>query len=47
MERFIKEWDRVIAKAEDKDDKKLLAKVRIMADRCAAEPHTFLRFVGD
>ena len=47
MERFIKEWDCVIAKAEDQDDKELLAKVRVMANRCEAEPHTFLRFVGD
>jgi hypothetical protein len=47
MERFIQEWDRVMVKAEDKDDKKLLAKVRELAIRCEAEPHTFLRFVGD
>jgi hypothetical protein len=44
---FHKEWDRVIARAEDKDDKELLAKVRVMANRCEAERHTFLRFVGD
>jgi hypothetical protein len=47
MERFIKERDCMIAKAGDKDDKKLLAKVREMANRCEAEAHTFLRFIGD
>jgi len=47
MQLFILEWDRLMRNVTDKEDSRFLQKVREMAERCKAEPHLFLRFVGD
>ena len=47
MRLFIPEWDRLMGNVTDQEDLQFLQKVREMAERCKAEPHIFLRFVGD
>ena len=47
MQLFIPEWDRVMRNVTDEADVEFLSKVRLMAERCMKDPHTFLRFVGD
>jgi len=47
MQLFIPEWDRLMQNVTDIVDAEFLLKVRQMAERCAKEPHIFLRFVGD
>ncbi|HST09771.1 MAG TPA: hypothetical protein VLL05_05310 [Terriglobales bacterium] len=45
--QLMAEWERSKAHLKDEDDRAFSLRLRNMAERCMAEPHTFLRFIGD
>jgi len=47
MERFLAEWDYVVAQARSEVEKEIVEAVRRMASRCQREVHTYLKFYGD
>jgi hypothetical protein len=47
MEGFLPEWNVLIARAANDDEKETLLQIRRLAEKCKEEPHTFLRFAGD
>jgi hypothetical protein len=47
MQTFLPEWDALVQGVMNEQDLEFLHKVRAMAERCKAEPHIFLRFIGD
>jgi hypothetical protein len=47
MEGFLPEWNVLITRAANDDEKEVLLQIRRLAEKCKAEPHTFLRFGGD
>jgi hypothetical protein len=47
MPRFLFEWVDVVAGARSEEDRELVLEIARMARRCAAEVHTYLKFIGD
>jgi hypothetical protein len=47
MHGLLPEWDLLVQKVTDKQESEFMLKVRAMAEKCKAEPHLFLRFLGD
>jgi hypothetical protein len=47
MREFMAEWDRLMKDLSDSRHRLAAKEVRKLAERCSAEPHTFLRFIGD
>jgi hypothetical protein len=41
------EWEHIEAHLKDEEDRAFSLRLRSMAERCMAEQHTFLRFIGD
>ena len=47
MKRFIDEWQQLEHAAEVASQWEKWIAVKLLAERCQSEPHTYLRFVGD
>jgi hypothetical protein len=47
MKPFKAEWKRLKKVAQTDEEKVILARVNILADRCQTEPHLYLKFYGD
>jgi hypothetical protein len=47
MRQFLTEWGVVSEHAFTPEDKVLVAEVRVLAERCQAGVHLYIRFVGD
>src|SRR5258707_12140314 len=47
MRGLLPEWDVLAQRATNQSDAEFLRRVRGMAEKCKAEPHLFLRFIGD
>jgi hypothetical protein len=47
MGQFLTEWEVVLERAFTPEDKMLVAQVKVLAERCQAGVHQYLRFVGD
>jgi hypothetical protein len=47
MEPFIREWDSLHASAKSSEVRTLFHEVRVLAEKCASEPHLYLKFYGD
>jgi hypothetical protein len=47
IERFLREWSLVSAKAQTSEEHSLIEAVEKVALRCRDEVHLYLRFIGD
>jgi hypothetical protein len=47
MTPFLSEWSRLYQPSLTNPEKQLLAKIQVMAERCRAEYHVYLKFYGD
>jgi len=47
MERFLREWRVVSAKAQSPGERTLVAAIESMAVRCNNSVHLYLKFIGD
>lgn len=45
--RFLSELEPIASKAQTDEDRTLLSQIDALARRCAAEVHTYLKFIGD
>lgn len=45
--RFLSELEQIASSAQTDEDRTLLSQVETLARRCAAEVHTYLKFIGD
>lgn len=45
--RFLDEWRRIVAMAEDPDESTILKQIEALAERVANERHLYLKFYGD
>lgn len=47
MRRFLAEWDAVSQKARTTEEQFLVSAIESLAQRCRAEVHVYLKFIGD
>ena len=47
VERFLREWTLVSARAQTPEEHSLVVAIETMALRCQSEVHLYLKFVGD
>lgn len=47
MKRFLAEWDRLMGRAQDREVRELLSRIRDLAVRCSTERTYHLKFIGD
>jgi hypothetical protein len=47
MERFIIEWQKIMANPKTQEESILLSQVLYLAKKCLDEPHRYLKFYGD
>lgn len=45
--RFLSELEQIASNAQTVEDRTLLSQIEALARRCAAEVHTYLKFIGD
>ena len=47
MRLFIAEWGRTFGMPHSEKAKELFGRIKGLAERCAIEPHLYLKFMGD